>query len=192
MYTQKMSTTVTGCNQLLFKMLQLQNSHLEWAWSHNSQSLEKPPNLRKWQLRVEYWELFCIKNMRLTYFSLLPSHYLAVLRTLYLSSILLCISTIVLVWVRLRFYSFQIFFNSHWVVPTWRLIRLLPYSITESSNKVLGCFLFHQLCTFEKLCNLIRISKFHSWQTWEALHNKNSNNNDFLSNIFLHVWILQL
>ena len=121
--------------------------------------------------------------MRLTYFSLPPSHYLAVLRTLYLSSILLCISTIVLVWVRLRFYSFQIFFNSHWVVPTWRLIRLLPYSITESSNKVLGCFLFHQLCTFEKLCNLIRISKFHSWQTWEALHNKNNNNNNSLINV---------
>ena len=38
-YTQKMSTTVTGCNQLLFKMLQLQNCHLEWTYAHNSQSL---------------------------------------------------------------------------------------------------------------------------------------------------------
>ena len=39
-----MSTTVSDCNQLLFKMLQLQNSHLACARAHNSQSLEKPPN----------------------------------------------------------------------------------------------------------------------------------------------------
>ena len=38
-YTQKMSTTVSRCNQLLFKMLQLQNCHLEWTYAHNSQSL---------------------------------------------------------------------------------------------------------------------------------------------------------